>query len=357
MPSTQGEELHHVPVGPVPRVLLGACRPGPAIEPIEERDGWDLFHLADQSGDTMAVALRSHNHPDHDDEDDKAAAFLRRARTNPRALGELQALLTLALERDGLEGQWLWGDTARAVYGPAAKSHHIDHIRMAAALLCRGQWPAFDDGTPPGPRASPWGGSSLLHVETHGTCAATDARHCRCLLTARLNEHFARALRHVRHRAPSEHLRLPQEDHTNPEGRRLSRADLLRVRTTAIHHWHAGIDTPTAAGPSKVRALTFQELLSLAGIDVNAQVRRRHLGDALADVIAALRSTAAWLGVGVLQAPVRARRLLGTVLHIAGPAAPPAARPATRPRPASSPALSTTGASRPKASRAPPRPH
>ena len=353
-PTTRGEDLHYLPVGPVPRVLLRSCRPGPPLEPVEERDGWALFQLDDDGDAAIPVALRTPDHPEFDDGDAMAAAFLRRARTNPRALGEFQALLTLILERDGLRDQWWWGDVARAVYGQAAKSHHIDHIRLAAALLCRGRWPTFDDGTPPGPLASPWGGARLLRVEGKERCAAPDTRRCRCPLTVRLNPTFAKALAQLRHRVPAEHLQLPQDDHTNPEGRRLSRAALLRVRTAAVHHWHAGADT-AAAGDTKVRAITFQELLSHAGIDVNAQVRRRHLGDALADVVSTLRATATRLGVGLLQAPVRARRLLATVLHVSGPAPPPAPRPRQTPRPpAATPPPSSEGATGPQGSRAPP---
>ncbi|HWI03620.1 MAG TPA: hypothetical protein VNT52_07315 [Acidimicrobiales bacterium] len=350
--STQGEETYQLPVGQVPRALLGACRVGVALEPTDVREGWALFHLGTR-GVALAVAVRTPEHPDFVDDDANASAFLRRARSNPRALGELQALLTLALERDGMEGQWWWGDVARAVYGRAAKSHHIDHVRLAATLLSRGQWPAFSDGRARGERPSPWGGAELLRVEGPERCEAPNPRRCRCPLTVRLNPAFAESLAQLRHRVPAEHLQLPQGDHTNPEGRRLSRAALLAVRTTALHHWHAGAGAPGAA--AKVRELTLQELLSLAGIDVNAQARRRHLGDTLADVVATLRQTAVRLGVGLSHAPVRARRLLGTVLHLSGPAVPPAPRPAPAPRPPAGTApLSSNGAARPEGSRAPP---
>lgn len=358
--ATQGQELLGLPVGPVPRVLLGACRPGPPLEPVEERGGWALYRLADQSGTSLEVALRTSSHPDFGDEDAMAAAFLLRARSNPKALGELQALLAWVLERDGQDGQWWWGDVARIVYGPSSKSHHNDHIRLAAALLCRGQWPRFDDSTPPGSAASPWGGSPLLHFERQHGCDASDARRCRCPLTARLNPVFAKALSAQRHRVPVELLQLPQEGHTNSEGRRPSRAALLRVRTTALHDWHAGEPDPVASQRTgaRVRTLTFHELLSRAGIDVNAHIRRRHMGDLLSDVVTQLKATATWIGVGLREAPVRGRRLLSTVLHLSGPKAMPPQVPNSTKRHATTPAsppVATGGGGR-QPPRAPPAP-
>ena len=342
--ATQGQELLGLPVGPVARVLLGACRPGSPLEPTEEREGWALYHLDDQSGTSVEVALRTSDHPDFGDEDAMAAAFLGRARSNPKALGELQALLAWVLERDGQEGQWWWGDVARIVYGPAAKSHHNDHVRLAAALLCRGQWPRFADSTPPGPSASPWGGSPLLRFAGQERCEASEARRCRCPRTAHLNPVFSRALAAQRHRVPPEQLRLPQEGHTNPGGRRPSRAALLRIRTVALQDWLAGEGDPVASqrAGARVRTVTFQELLSRAGIDVNAHIRRRHMGDLLSDVVAQLKATATWIGVGLREAPVRGRRLLATVFHLSGPKAAPSQVPGAPQRHPSTPPAPTT---------------
>lgn len=356
-PTTLGGELYDLPAGPVPRVLLAACRPGPPLEAVDERSGWALFKLADPGGTAVSVAIRTSTHPDFDGDDAMAADFLRRARSNPRTMGELQALLTLALERDGQEGEWRWGDVARAVYGAHAKSHHNDHIRLAAALLCRGQWPAFSDGPAPGPRASPWGGSPLLQLEEQGNCTATDPRRCRCPLTARLNCSFARALRQIHHRVPLAHLRLPQPGHTNPKGRRLSRAGHLRVRTTALLHWHSAEpdnNTPDNA-TTKVCSVSLRELLSSSGIDVEALKKRRHLGEVLTDVVGALQVTAAAVGVGLARAPLRGRSLLGTVLQLAGRKPPTTSRKSPAPR--TEPAATTptpSASTRPKASRAPP---
>lgn len=362
--ATVSEEVYELPAGPVPRALLAACRPGPPLKPVEERDGWALFRLTDPAdaggSTTVQVAIRTSDHADFDDEDAMVAEFLRRARMNPRVMGEMQALLTLALHRDGKDGQWSWGDVARAVYGRYAKSHHIDLIRLAGALLQRAQWPTFDDGSPRGPRASPWGGSPLLRIDEQGDdCTATDPRRCRCPLTARLNHSFAQALRQLRHRVPPAHLRLPQPGHTNPKGRRLSRAALLRVRSGALHYWHGAEPDPIPRdnAATKVCSVGLGDLLTSSGIDVNALRKRRHLGEVLADVTGALQATAAAVGVGLARLPLRARRLLGTVLQLTGPQPSPAARNGQAQRPVSAtPAPPANGSAHPTASRAPPAP-
>ena len=356
--TTRGEELLSLPIGPLPRLALALCRPGPPLEAVELRDHWVLYRWSGESGASAEIALRTAEHPDHCDDDALAAQALLRARSHPKAQGELQALLVRLAERNGQDGQWRWGEVARVIYGPAAKSHHNGILRLWVALMERAHW-RFGTQSPVADSHSPWGGRPLLvmeRAEPADGCRAAEQASCRCSLTARVVAPFAQALERHRHRVPVEVLQLPQGNHTNPEGRRPSRATLLRIRTAALHEWHTADADPVASerAGARVVSTTLQELLDRAGIDVPAHIRRRHLGDLLSDVVAQLKATAAWVGVGLRQAPVRAGRLLSTVLRLEGPSRlvrPPSAAQRPPPRTATPP---SRAASRPAPSRAPP---
>ena len=350
-------QLYPLPAGPVPRALLATCRPGPPLTPVDERDGWALYRLPDAEG--QPVAVRTPDHPRFTDEDAevlRCIEWLREPTT--KALAALQALLSLALDRDGRAGEWVWGDVARAAWGRWAKSEHIELVRRAAALLARAHWPRFDDG-PATTDASPWGGSPVLRVEQLGDCGAGDPQRCRCRSTATLSPRFARALREICPKVPAHHLQLPQAGRANPHGHRLSRVAQLRVRLNGLYHWlTTGPDAGAGAkATEKACTVSLHDVLSkwchLDDQAITALKARRHMGEVRDDVVQALTAVRAAVGVGLVRAPAAAARLLDTALCLVGPR--PRARNTPAPRPPASIASAAVDLeARPQGSRAPP---
>src|SRR5262245_7804518 len=74
-----------LPNGPVPRLLLGLCRRGPAHEPVMVHGGLALYRWRGLDGDQGEVQLRTPEHPDYTERDALATAALARAPVEDRS--------------------------------------------------------------------------------------------------------------------------------------------------------------------------------------------------------------------------------------------------------------------------------
>ncbi|HET7486514.1 MAG TPA: hypothetical protein VFJ85_01200 [Acidimicrobiales bacterium] len=303
-PPPGGASLQ-LPTGPLARLLAGLCRQGEPPTATSEADGWATYRWRGLDGGEGRLELRTAEHPDHCDDDERAARALERAAREPVSAAELAAVLTRLVELDGADGQWCWARVTELLRGRRAKTdRHNGPIQGWLALLERARWhlapprtAGADRQAKPGPAVV--AGQPLVTIE----------RHTRCSATAHLHTAGGRQLRAECRSVPASTLDLAAPA-PNPEGNHPSRAVRARARLAAIF--------ATAAGAGDV---AVDDLMAgYGGVDLGPVTRRRHTAGwtdhVLEEVVSGLRA----VGHHLAELPHRARRALATVVRLARPA-------------------------------------
>lgn len=217
-----------LPTGKVALLLLGLCRQGQALEPIDDRgDGRLWFRWQGLRGvGEGAVGILA--------DDEEALEALRRAPGAVRSYVELLAVLSCVHSLANADGQWRLERVASLLYGPRTPSSHrarqLPGIRGWLALLERGYFqlavPA-DKGSRP---AADVIAGQLLTMERS---ASGHARTVRPLPALRA------ALGSFTVLVPAAYFALADDGHHNPEGNLPGLPMKARLRCATSLAWIA----------------------------------------------------------------------------------------------------------------------
>lgn len=248
-----------LPTGKVALLLLGLCRQGQALEPIDDRgDGRLWFRWQGLRGvGEAAVGILA--------DDEEALEALRRAPGAVRSYVELLAVLSCVHSLANADGQWRLERIASLLYGPRTPSSHrarqLPGIRGWLALLERGYFqlavPA-DKGSRP---ATDVIAGQLLTMERSASGHARTVRPLPDLLAA---------LGSFTVLVPGAYFALADDGHHNPEGNLpgLPMKARLRLAAAVAARWRR----------NQPQAMRTDELLrDFAGVDCERVQRRRHV--------------------------------------------------------------------------------
>lgn len=300
-----------LPTGKAVLVLLGLCRQGPELEGTHRGDGRLWFRWEGLRGGCGDVGIEV--------DDSEALAALHRARSCTRSYVELLAILVWVVALAGVAGQWRLERVASLLYGPRRRSSHrerqLPSLHGWLALLERGWW-QLDARPKPGSgrrtKRSKKGSDlepddavikgSLLSVQ-----AVPGRSRARTIVPA--PAFLAALAKGFSVTVPESIFRLPDPEHTNPEGNLPSLAIKARVRLAAA----IGARWRMASNHS----LYTEELLNdFAGLDTARIERRGHLRGWIFALIDTLRGAHEDGCSGVAAEPEPTTPLLRTRLSL-----------------------------------------
>lgn len=254
-----------LPTGKVVLTLLGLCRQGQVLEPIEDRgDGRLWFRWTGLRGvGEGAVGVLA--------DDDEALAALHRASGSVRAYVELLAVLSCVLTLANAGGQWRLERVASLLYGTRTASSHrarqLPGIKGVLALLERGY---FQIAVPANKAARPAGRAQPASDVVSGHLIAFDRSPSGVARTVRPLPAFLAALGSFTVLVPASYFGLSEPGHRNPEGNLPGLAMKARLRLAAAiaARWRR----------NQPQAMRTEELLrDFAGVDSERVNRRRHV--------------------------------------------------------------------------------
>ena len=297
-----------LPTGKLVMLLLGLCRQGQPLEPIDNGDGRLWFRWRGLRGGVGTVGI----YKDHPEE----LAVVERAARSPRAYVELLAIITCVGMLGNERGGWAMERVAELLYGPRTASSHrerqVPPLRAWLALLEHGYWKLDTEagGTSTARRRSKKAtpAPSVVEGPLLAVEAVREGGRARTLvpapaLLAAVAGGFAITV-------PAKLFRLPDPDHRNPEGNLPSLAIKARVRLAAAiaTRWRQATDQP----------IRNDELLTgFAGVNLERVQQRGHISQWTHAVWDTLRSTFEEGGPGLTTIPIADKLVLRTKLRLA----------------------------------------
>ena len=312
-----------LPAGPALQLLFGLCRRGEPLEIHHVARGWAFYRWGGLDGGVGWVGLRTEDHPDHCEADDRAHRALLRASTTDRSLVELAVIVARLHELNGLVRGWWWRRVTRVLYpeqSEALADRHNPEIQDWLALLERG-WLFLGlrshPSLPPGPvsrrgRVPEPTPTALVRLEGAGGGRRG---------TVHLDPSFATVLGAALVEVPVQLYAFVDPGSPNPEGTLPARPTRARLRVAtalaaaARHQQELGGARPgdeSTDGPRD--EVPLEQVLAHGGIDARPVQRRRHVlawGLALRDE---LRDAYTALGAVVAEVADRAGGILKSIL-------------------------------------------